>query len=124
MATPFACTGSLEAPVDTGLAPTDVPCSSVGSFDARADFVLKLGSSGTENVDLGTIKAPGVKALLLKVGASATAPIIAKFNAQETGIELSPGGWILYCSPSPVQGITGLQIVFTSDVTVSIWALG
>lgn len=126
MSTPFSLEAKLLLPPDVGLPPDPIALAVSNQFDSEADFVFQLTGSGTKSVDLGSIASPGIKGLLIKVDSSATAsPIVVKINGSSTGgIEISPGGGIGYASPSPQAGITQLDIVYTTAVTVRIWALG
>jgi len=126
MSTPFALQATLQLPPDVGLPQVSVALAVSSQFDSKADFDLQLTGAGTHSVNLGTSIAPGLKALLVKVDASATAaPITLLVNGAVTGgFEISPGGGIALASPNPVVGITALDIVHTTAVTVRIWALG
>jgi len=126
MSTPFQLQGTLQLPPDVGLPADPLGFSVSSQFDSLAEFVLTLTGAGTHGVGLGTPSAAGLKGLLVKVDASALAsPVKLLINGSVTGgIEVSPGGGVSFGSPSPVVGITQLDIVYTTAVTVRIWALG
>lgn len=126
MSTPFSVSASLLLPGDAGLPPDAIPVNFSSSFSSEADFVFNLTGSGTKAVNLGTTETPGLKGLLIKIDSSATAaPILVKINSSATGgIEISPGGFILYGNPAPVAGVLSLDIVYTTPCVVRIWALG
>lgn len=126
MLTPFTLEAKLLLPPDVGLPPDPIVLSVAMQFDSEADFVFKLTGSGIKAVDLGSIADPGIKGLLIKVDTNPTsAPVLVKINGSSTGgIEISPGGGLSYASPNPLAGITQLDIVYTTAVTVRVWALG
>lgn len=126
MSTSFVLQATLQLPPDDGLPVASIAASVSSTFDSKADYELKLTGSGTHTLGLGTLGAPGLKGLLIAVNPSTTAaPINVRFNAaDEGGAEISPGGWLGCASPNPVTGITQVDIVYTTAVTVRIWAVG
>ncbi len=127
MAVPFSFSGALNFPPDVGLPNVAIPIAMSGQFDsADPGQILKLTGGGSESVDLGTLPAAGLKGLLVKVDAGASAPVNLRFNAGDADgqVEISPGGFMAIGSPSPVTGITALTVVYTADVTVRVWVFG
>lgn len=127
MSIPFSFSGSLNFPPDTGQPTLSIAIATSGQFDsAEGGQILKLTGAGTEVVELGTVPAEGLKALLVKVDAGASVlPVNLRFNGGGASgqVEVSPGGFFALGSPAPGTGITALSIVFASDVTVRVWAL-
>lgn len=126
MAIPFSLQAILNFPGGPGLPNDPISASVSSSFESQAEFRLSLTGSGSHTMDLGTLGAPGVKGLLVMVESSTTAaPVTVLLNGSVTGgTEISPGGFLLVGNPSPVAGITGVELVHTTAVTVRVWALG
>lgn len=126
MATPFSITAALNLPGDVGLPADALPVSFSSSFSSKADAVLNITEAGTTSVSFGTVGSPGAKAFFVKMDpSSSAAPVLVKVNESESGgLEVSPGGFILYGNPSPVDGVTSLDIVATTPGVVRIWVLG
>jgi hypothetical protein len=126
MSTPFTLEGKLLLPPDVGLPPDQLTLSLASQFDSEADFVFQFTGVGSKSIDLGSIASPGIKGLLIKVDPSASAsPVIVKVNGSATGgLEIAPGGGLLFGSPNPSAGITQLDITYSTAVTVRVWALG
>jgi hypothetical protein len=127
MATPFTLSGTLSLPPDQGEPIVAIPFRGSGFFESKVDLELKLAGSGTRDVDLGTIGAPGAKALVIEVDPSATAaPVGVRINgAGAPGeLEVSPGGFLVYSNPAPQAGVTGLTLVHATEVRVRIRVLG
>lgn len=125
MTTPFTFSGSLQAPPDPGLPADSVPFNLSSQFSASAEFVLSLTGSGSKSVSLGTLGSPGVKGLFIKVDAGSTvAPVLVRLNAAVAGVEVSGGGFLLLGSPSPVSGVTQLDLDYTTSATVRVWVFG
>lgn len=123
--TPFAIAASLQLPGDSGLQPDAIPFNVSSAFASEADTVLQLTGAGTQVVGFGSIITPGAKCILVKLDAgNAVQPITVLFNGAETGLEVSPGGGILYANPNPVAGVTSMSIVFATTCTARIWVLG
>lgn len=122
---PFSVDGALHYPPDAGEPIADRPFSVSGNFNQKVEYKLKLTGSGTHVVNMGTITAPGAKAVVIEVenevGAS---PIIVKYNGASAGKEISPGGFDAYCNPAPAAGVTAISIEHASAVAVSVWVLG
>lgn len=122
---PFTLSGSLSFPPDDGASNAPIAFSGAENFTQLAKGRFVMTGAGTQVVDFGTIIAPGVKAILVKVEASTTAaPVQLNINSGTDDIEVSPGGFIAYFSPVPVTGITALSIVSTTAVCVRVWLLG
>ena len=126
MSTPFSVQAVLQVPADVGLPPDPLSLLVSAQFDSLADYVLQLSGSGTHMVGLGTVGPSGLKGLLVKVdpGVGASAVTVRVNGASSGGIELSPGGGMLIASPNPQSGITALDVLYTGNVVVRIWALG
>lgn len=125
MATPFTISGSLNLPGDASLPADLIPLSASGSFSHQAEVVLKLTGAGTHSVGMGTLPAAGAKAVLIKVDADAVAPVLVKINGSATGkVQLAAGGLLLVSNPTPVLGITALDIEYTAAACVRVWVLG
>lgn len=128
MSTPFSWNGVLNLPPDTGQPIQSIEFGGSAQFDGRATAVLKLTGSGTHSVCFGTVAA-GAKGILVEVDADSTG-LLSPVNIQVNGggapgqMEVSPGGFWAYFNPSPVAGITSMDIVYTSDATVRVWILG
>jgi hypothetical protein len=127
MGTPFSFNGALNLPGDPSLPPEPIPFNLSAAFESEVKNRLVLTGSGTKVVSLGTITSSGAKFIGIKVdtGQGAQA-ILVQFNGGGAPgeLEISPGGFIIIANPSPQAGVTELSIVYTSNVTVNIWALG
>lgn len=126
MSTPFSFSGTLSFPPDVGVPPELVEIAFSTNYDQFTWSKMDLVGAGTKAVPFGGIIAPGIKMVLIKVDASGTAaPINVKVNGSVTGlVEVSPGGFIVLGSSAPATGITSLDIVYTSNVTVRVLLLG
>lgn len=119
---PLIVSGNLNFPPSTGLPNLDIPFSGSTSYTQPGHDRLALSGSSTHSVDLGTVGAPGLKAIgLLLEDDGAASPINLRFNGGTDDWEVSRGGFILYFSPAPATGITALSIVHTSDACVRLW---
>lgn len=123
---PFTASGALLYSPDDGKPQVQHDASHVGQFTQKAEEKLDLTGSGTHAVGFGSIATPGVKAVQIEVdvGLPGQQPILVRVNGGTDDIELSPGGFITYCNPNPVAGITSLDIVHTTDVCVQVRLLG
>lgn len=126
MSAPYTLSGNVTFSPDIGAPAAPMSLSGSGQFTSLSDGFLSVTGSGSKSIPLGTIPAAGAKAVLIKVDASATgAPIQVKVNGSVTGtIEVAPGGSLLIHNPSPVTGITSLDITYTSSNLVRFWVLG
>ncbi len=125
---PYAFSGTLSFPPDSGLPNVDITFSASGNFKSRPADILELTGTGSKSVNFGTVPIAGAKAILIEVDADSTGlktPVLVKVNSSVTGkIEIAPGGFVAICNPVPVAGISALDIEHTSDNTVRIWILG
>ncbi len=121
----FSIAATLNLPGGPTLPNDPIPAQVSSNFDHQSEGRLVLSGSGTKVVDLGTASSPGLKCLLVMVESSNIAsPVEIRVNGSSTGgVEVSPGGFMAFGSPSPVTGITQLSIVYSSSVTVRFWAL-
>jgi len=125
MSTPFTFSGSLYYPPDVGLAMAAQPFGLTGSFESKNEQELNITGAGTITVSFGTLGDPGAKGLLIEVDPSGVnALIIVNINGGTDNIEISPGGFMALGSPSPVDGITELDIVSTTANKVRIRIIG
>lgn len=127
MSTPFAIQGILSLPLGPGSTAEPIPFGVVSQFDSRSSFEYLLpASSGTQVVDFGTMPAAGAKLVLVSyeaVGTPPPPPITLTVNGGSS-VELSAGGFLCVGSPSPVSGVTSLDIGYTDVGKVKIWLLG
>lgn len=107
--------------------PTEpLPFSIANQYDSRVEYELALpSSSGTKELDFGTLPSAGCKALLVIYDAqTGAAPVNISFNESATPVELSAGGFIVFASPNPSTGITGMSVAYTTSGKLRIWILG
>jgi hypothetical protein len=126
MATPFTLSGELLLPIDPGQPNSPIPFSVTDSFTARADLELNYTGSATETVNLGTPEVEGLKVLVIELDADpVAAPIKLRFNGGDAAgaLEVSPGGFAVLGSPTPVAGVVSLTVTHTTDVKVRLRAL-
>lgn len=127
MAASFSCsiTGQLLVPPDEGAPPAPVQFGIVAQCQSEEGGRLVLTGSGTKVVSFGTVGSPGAKLVLIEyLTGTAAAPLELAFNSSSTPLELSPGGFLAYGSPTPQAGITSLTITYTSDCTLRVRLLG
>ena len=125
--TPLIFSGSLSFPPDPGGSNLPVAINFANQFNQLQAFTESLSGSGSKVFDLSALNGgDGATALLVKVDSqpSGTPPIFLKPNSESTGMEIQPGGFLVYGNPSPASGITELTVVYTGIATVRIWALG
>lgn len=123
MALSYDISGTFKYPLVSGGDLESIAFAASGSADVKAAFRLGLTGSGTESVSLGTVAK--VKALYISVGTgTGAAPVGIKLNGSATAFPIAPGGGLVLWSPSPVSGITQLDIDYTSDIQVEVVALG
>src|SRR5579862_4226076 len=117
--TPFTIAGTLNLPGDVSLPADPIPFGGSSSATSEANTVLNLVGSGTKSIPLGTIGAPGCIGVLIKLDPNSTPgapPVNIKVNSSSSGLlEISPGGCIAIFNPSPVAGITALDVIFTGN---------
>lgn len=125
MAIPFSAQAVLNLPGGPALPNDPVQAQVSQTFESQVELRLSLTGSGTKAVDMGSIGSPGIKLLFVMVEASSTAaPVSVRLNGSGTGgAEVSAGGFMMVGSPSPVTGITQIDLVYTTSVTVRLWAL-
>jgi hypothetical protein len=123
---PYTLNGTLTLPQDVGQPNANQVFGASGNFSSKVDGTLILVGSGTKSIDLGSIPGAGAKAVMLKVDAGVgLSPIMVKVNGSSTGqLEIAPGGFVVISDPSPVAGITSLDVVYTSNATVRFTVLG
>ncbi len=113
--------GSAMFPLDEGQPAASAPFAFTGTYTSVSDSKLVMTGSGTQVVPFGTVGAPGAKAMLVEFEAAVGAAVIQlRINGGTENLELAPGGFIVYASPSPAVGVTGLTIVRTTDATVRV----
>jgi len=127
MSTPFQAQGTLTLPEAPGLVATTIPFGVIGQFDSRvcADYAFPA-SSGTQTVDFGTLPDPeGAKCVFVTYEAgSGETDISVTINGANQPLPLSPGGFLLFASPSPTAGITSMALAYTGMGQVRVWLLG
>lgn len=126
MATPFTVTGNLLLPIDAGQPNSTVVFTQDGAFDAKVDLELNYSGAATETIPLGTAGAVGLKVLVVEVDdVITTAPVYLLFNGGDTAgkLEVSPGGFAVFCNPAPVAGILTLQLNHTTAAKIRLRGL-
>jgi hypothetical protein len=124
-ATPFTFSGSLDYPPDVGQPVAKRAFSGSDNFRSKGELNLDLVGAGTHTVGMGTIPAAGVKGILVEVDITQSAAAIQlRINGGTEDWEVSPGGFMAYFSPTPVAGITAIDIVHTTDVCVRVRFVG
>lgn len=122
---PLVIQGTVLFPPDEGQQPVPVAFGFTGQYTQIVDSRLALTGAGTTSVPFGGIGAPGIKAVLLEYEEDAVAAAVTvKFNGSTDGIELKPGGLILYTNPVPSTGITSISLVRTSDAVIRVRLFG
>lgn len=117
----FSFAGILSVPPDEEAPPAQVNFGMSGVYASENTARLSLTGAGNATVSFGTAGSPGVKGFLIEVLPDpAAAPVLLKFNGSADGMELSPGGFMAYGSPTPATGVTALVITYTTAVTVRI----
>jgi len=122
---PIIVQGTVQFPPDEGQQPVPVQFGFSGQYTQVVDSRLSLVGSGTTAVPFGSIDTPGVKVAIIEYEADPAADsILVKFNGSADGIELKPGGLILYTNPSPATSITEISLVRTTDGVVRVRLFG
>lgn len=123
---PFVFTGTLNIPEAPGLPQDPLPFGATGQYISLAQFVLQPSTTGSKTIDLGTIGAPGAKAVLITLDAGVgVSPVVVTINSSSTGgIEISSGGFMAVGNPTPSAGITVLTFTYTTACTIRSWVLG
>ena len=125
MPIPFSAQAVLNLPGGPNLPNDPVQAQVSQNFESQVELRLSLTGSGTKAVDVGSIGAPGAKMMFLMVEAStAGGSVVIRLNGEVTGgVQVSAGGFFMVASPTPTAGITEVDIVYTSSVTVRLWLL-
>lgn len=105
----------------------DLPHTGIGGAGR-----IQLTGAQTYDIDLAMMPTAGLKGLVVQVdatdgaGDTVTTPVTLQWtsNATVKSEELSPGGFLALCSPSPVNGITALSIITTANAVVHVTAIG
>lgn len=127
MSTPFSFSGTLKVPLDLGIPEEMLNVAFASAYDQYCLSKMDLVGAGTKSVPFGNLGAPGAKFVLIKVDASATAaPVQLRWNGGGAlgQQEIAPGGFLLLGSSVPVAGMTSLDVVFTTNVTVRALVFG
>lgn len=126
MSTPFGVSGVLSLPASPGLSAEPLPFGMVSQFDSKSSFEYLLpASAGTLSVNFGTMPVEGAKLILVSYEATddMPSPITLSLNGG-TSLEVAAGGFLCLGSPSPVAGITSLDVGYSGEGKVRIWLLG
>lgn len=125
---PFTYSATLAYPPDEGVSACEIPITLSAYFSNSASFLYELSGAGTQDVDFGSITPNGAKMVQIEVDADASPaaqPVQVTFNGGTDQIEISPGGFLSYGSPSPTAaGILSMSIAHAADVTVRVRVLG
>jgi len=127
MSTPFSFSGTLKVPLDLGIPEEMLNVVFSSAYDQYCLSKMDLTGAGTKSVPFGNLGAPGAKFVLVKVDATAlAAPVNLRWNGGNSSgqQEISPGGFLLLGSNAPVSGMTSLDIVYTTNVTVRVLVFG
>lgn len=117
--------GSAQFPPDEGQPAAASPFGYSGTYTSVTDTKLVMPGSGTQVVPFGTVGSPGAKAVVLEYeSAQGASPIKLRFNSGTDELELAPGGFFVYASPTPAVGLTSMSIVRTTDATVRVRVFG
>jgi hypothetical protein len=120
---PFQLQGTLSYPPAQGSSPEPLPFGLSGSFTALTDTRLVMSGAGTTNVPFGTVV--NAKLLLLEYEAAEGAVAVQlHINGSTEDLELTPGGMLLFASPTPVSGLTSLSVERTGDAVIRVRLLG
>ena len=122
MPTAFSLSGTFNYPPDDGEPIAKRPYSQSGVFDSKQEADLRLVGAGTQSVGFGTL--PSVRAMAIEVASTSLGPVTVRINGSLTGIEIAPGGFLVYSNPVPVAGITSMDIDYTIDARVQLRLLG
>lgn len=128
MSTPFTFNGALALPGTPGLPFDQIPVLLQAAYDSKAEFEYAFpSSSGTQSVNFGLMPSAGAKLVLVvydQLGLTPSPVIGVALNGSSPVHEISPGGFLLLASPTPVAGITAMTISYTGVGKVRIWLLG
>jgi len=122
---PVAFAGALQLAADQSLPQEPIPFNASGQYNSLAEFVLNV-QSGTTAVPFGSIASPGAKGVFIRYDAqpSPAAAVQVTVNGGNQPVELTPGGFFAYWSPSPATGITAMSIAATANCQLRVWLLG
>jgi len=125
MATPFSFSGTLNLPATPGLPLDPIPLLASLEYSKKAEFELEFTGSGTVPVPFGSIASPGAKFIVvMQESTTGAAAVTLRRNASATGgSEITPGGFVVECNPTPSAGITSLELVHTASGRVRVWLL-
>lgn len=122
---PLVVQGTVSFPPDEGQQPVPVPFGFSISYTQSLDSRMALVGAGTTSVPFGGIGAPGVKMALIEYEvALVAAAVTVKFNGSADGIELQPGGLVLYTNPVPGASITEISLIRTTDAVIRVRLFG
>lgn len=126
MGTPFSLATTLSLPGTPGLPIEPLAFAMSAQYDSKAEFEYNLpASSGTKVIDFGTMPSAGAKAFLAFYEPKTSGPALAvTINGGNQPLELTPGGFLAYCSPVPTVGITAITLAYTGAGRVRVWLLG
>lgn len=117
--------GSVQFPPDEGQPAASAPFGFSGAYTSIADTKLVMVGSGSQAVPFGTVGSPGAKAMIVEFEAvQGAAAVQLRINGGTDSLELSPGGFLVYASPTPAVGITALTILRTTDATIRVRLFG
>ena len=125
---PVSVTGSLAYPPSDASGPSvpPFPFNFVGTYSSEASFDLEFSGAVSKALDLGT--STPAKVFIVRMATDPTGlqqPIFVRLNGETVGIEVPPGGFIVFCSPAPTAaGITTMTIVSTTAARVNVRVLG
>lgn len=125
-------TGAVAYPLATGLFPATPPTSAiVGITYTAAVTYPSLTFTGTQThaIDLATMPAAGLRALFVSFDAvdASNVPVITPVTVNFTpggSQELTPGGVLVFASPTPAAGITAISIASTANAVLHVAAFG
>jgi hypothetical protein len=127
MTIPFSFNGALNLQADPSLPAEALPYGASGAFGSEVKFRYELTGAGTRVVNFGTAGSPGAKFLAVSVDLPEEGgPAVSPVNVQVNGggapgqVEVSAGGFVILCSPTPATGITSLSLVHTADAVVTV----
>jgi hypothetical protein len=127
MAFPVQVALTITAPPDIGLPPDVLPFTATLSVEQKSIQRLLFSGTGSRQIDFGTIGGAGAQLVLVALEpGQGVQPITCRYNGggSSGSKEVSPGGFELLVSPSPVAGITSLEIFYTATAAVKVWVLG
>lgn len=122
---PFGITTQLSLPPASGLPVDQIPLNFAGQYLAKSNEEYNLTGSGTITVPMGSVGGGGALAVIIVQDVvSGAAPILVKYNGASQPKEISPGGFDVYCNPTPTAGITAMTFDYTAVGRVRVWIFG